>query len=75
MSVVIPLRPNQGSVECAVYSVAEVAALLDLSLGLTYALVRDGTIPARKLGGCWKVPKAAFHAWLNSTTPEDKDVS
>jgi excisionase family DNA binding protein len=62
-------------IERAVYTVAEVAALLDLSLGLTYALVRDGTIPARKLGGCWKVPKDAFHTWLNASTTVDKEVS
>lgn len=32
--------------ERAVFTVAEVTALLDLSMGLTYALVCDGTIPA-----------------------------
>jgi excisionase family DNA binding protein len=77
MTNVIPLRPTSAEsapVERAVYTVAEVAVLLDLSLGLAYALVRDGTIPARKLGGTWKVPKAAFHAWLNASTTEDKDA-
>ena len=78
MSNVIPLRQasaDPAPVERAVYTVAEVAVLLDLSLGLAYALVRDGTIPARKLGNCWKVPKVAFHAWLEASTTADKEVS
>ncbi len=33
-----------------VYTVAEVSKRLGLSLGGAYELVRDGTIPARKLG-------------------------
>ncbi|MFE7872752.1 helix-turn-helix domain-containing protein [Micromonospora humida] len=49
-----------------VYSVREVARLLSLSLGSTYALVREGEIPARKLGGRWVIPKKRFHAWLDS---------
>ncbi len=78
MSNVIRLRAaaaDPAPVERAVYTVAEVATLLDLSLGLAYALVRNGTIPARKLGGSWKVPKTAFHTWLNASTTEDKEVS
>jgi excisionase family DNA binding protein len=58
-----------------VYSVAQVAELLGLGLGLAYSLVRDGTIPARKLGSRWVIPCAVFHTWLNSSTHEAKDVS
>ncbi|MEH0841903.1 helix-turn-helix domain-containing protein [Micromonospora sp. CPCC 205711] len=54
----------------AVYSVREVARLLSLSLGSTYALVRDGEIPARKLGGRWVIPKKRFHAWLDECTEQ-----
>lgn len=50
----------------AVYTVKEVAHLLSLSLGSTYALVRQGEIPALKMGGRWIVPKKRFHAWLDS---------
>ena len=79
MDNVRPLRlvqqPDAPPLERAVYTVQEVAQLLDVSLGLAYTLVRDGTIPARKLGGCWKVPKAAFHARLNASTAEDKEAS
>jgi excisionase family DNA binding protein len=53
-----------------VYTVKEVAALLGLSLGGAYALVTDGTIPAKKLGGRWVISKKRFHAWL-----EDEDLA
>ena len=62
-------RRSESS-ERAVYTVAEVAEMLNLALGGTYALVRAGEIPARKLGGRWVIPKAAFHDWLNAVTVE-----
>ena len=57
------------------YTVNEVSDLLGLGLGLTYAAIRSGEIPARKLGSRWVIPKDAFHAWLNSTTTEHKEVA
>jgi excisionase family DNA binding protein len=58
--------PGKQLVERAVYTVPEVAQLLSLSRGTAYALVRDGTIPALRLGGRWVVPRARFHSWLDS---------
>jgi excisionase family DNA binding protein len=58
----------------AVYTVAEVATMLSLSLGSTYQLVRAGQIPAKKMGGRWVIPKRRFHAWLDDlpeATTED----
>lgn len=49
----------------AVYTVTEVAQLLSLSRGSAYELVRDGTIPAHRLGRRWVIPKGRFHAWLD----------
>lgn len=49
----------------AVYTVSEVAHLLSLSRGSAYALVRDGTIPAHRLGNRWVISRARFHAWLD----------
>lgn len=49
----------------AVYTVTEVARLLSLSRGSAYASVRDGTIPAIKLGNRWVIPKRRFHTWLD----------
>lgn len=47
-----------------VYTVDEVAELLGLSRGLTYDLVRAGTIPAERLGRRWIIPRARLDAWL-----------
>jgi excisionase family DNA binding protein len=58
------LTPDEQLAERAVYTVVEVAQLLSLSRGTAYALVRDGTIPALRLGGRWIIPRARFHAWL-----------
>ncbi|MEV6927425.1 helix-turn-helix domain-containing protein [Dactylosporangium sp. NPDC051485] len=61
-----PERPTPATVTRAVYTVAEVAELLSLSPGSTYALVRTSEIPARKLGGRWVIPIRAFEHWLNN---------
>jgi excisionase family DNA binding protein len=58
--------PVLAMTDRAVYTVKEVAHLLSLSLGSTYALVRQGEIPALKMGGRWIVPKKRFHTWLDS---------
>ena len=58
LSVVAP-------VEHAVYTVREVSVLLALSVGTTYALVRNGTIPAVRLGRRWVIPRQRFHEWIN----------
>jgi excisionase family DNA binding protein len=59
------LRVNpSGPNDRAVYTVREVSLLLSISLGGTYTLVREGQIPAIKLGGRWVIPKKRFHAWL-----------
>jgi excisionase family DNA binding protein len=58
----------------AVYTVAEVAELLGLSLGGTYAAVRAGEIPARRMGDRWVIPKRRFDAWLDeSPSPSTQD--
>ena len=48
-----------------IYTVPEVATRLAISIGLTYELVKDGTIPAKRLGRRWIIPRDRFHAWLN----------
>ncbi|MGH3773702.1 MAG: helix-turn-helix domain-containing protein [Pseudonocardiaceae bacterium] len=47
------------------YTVTEVAYLLNLSRGLAYQHVRDGIIPAERIGRRWVVPRGRFHAWLD----------
>lgn len=61
-------------IERAVYSVKEVAELLDISTGTAYAWVRSGQLPARKLGAKWVIPKRAFNEWLDNlpqASPEE----
>ncbi len=55
------------------YTVREVALLLGLSRGSAYALVREGRIPALRMGGRWIVPKRRFHAWLDAR-PETAEL-
>lgn len=64
-------RPSTSDAE--VYTVKEVARLLRISLGSAYALVRDGTIPAKKVGARWVVPRQRFHNWLNAPDPTETD--
>jgi excisionase family DNA binding protein len=59
-------RDDTTASKRAVYTVVEVAQLLSLSRGSAYALVRNGTIPAVRLGSRWVVPRTRFHAWLDS---------
>ncbi|MEO3780374.1 helix-turn-helix domain-containing protein [Micromonospora sp. B11E3] len=70
----IPTTARPATVARAVYTVAETAHILSLSLGSTYALVRSGEIPAIKLGGRWLIPKRRLHDWLDNlpeATTED----
>jgi excisionase family DNA binding protein len=47
------------------YTVTEVAYLLNLSRGLAYQYVREGVIPAERIGRRWVVPRGRFHTWLD----------
>lgn len=63
MGELVPLR-SAGRPVKLVYTVDEVADLLGLSRGLTYDLVRAGTIPAERVGRRWIIPRARLDAWL-----------
>ena len=51
------------------YTVDEVAALLGVARGVAYENVRNGLIPAVRVGRRWLVPRSRFHAWLDTTGP------
>lgn len=77
MNAVVPFAPP-GSLSSAslrlaraVYTVTEVAQLLGLSRSVTYDLVREGTIPAQRLGRRWVIPKGRFESWLAGTQDGD----
>ena len=61
-----PREPEHDVPARAVYTVEDVAAMLGLARCIAYARVRDGSIPARKIGHRWVISKAAFHAWLDA---------
>jgi excisionase family DNA binding protein len=50
----------------AVYTVKDLAYLLSLPLGATYALIRSGDIPASRLGRRWVMPRRRFEEWLDN---------
>jgi excisionase family DNA binding protein len=56
--------------EVLTYSVDEVAVLLGIARGVAYASVRDGSIPATRIGRRWLVPRKRFHDWLNGEINE-----
>lgn len=47
------------------YSVDEAARLLGLSRCVAYQYVREGVIPAQRVGRRWLIPRKRFHAWLD----------
>ena len=65
----IVAQPPTVQTDQAVYTVLEVARLLRLSRGTAYAMVRNGRIPAVKLGEPWVTPTTRFRHWLNGTAP------
>jgi excisionase family DNA binding protein len=59
--------------ESLTYSVDEVAALLGVARGVAYEGVRNGSIPATRVGRRWLIPRKRFHAWLDGLEPASID--
>jgi excisionase family DNA binding protein len=57
--------------EALTYTVDEVAALLGVARGVAYEGVRNGSIPATRVGRRWLIPRRRFHAWLDGAEPPD----
>lgn len=55
-----------------IYTVAQVGRMLNMNLGTVYQLLRDGVIPAKRLGRRWIIPRKRFHQWLDGL--ENKEV-
>gem|GEM_PF-2516136 len=57
-------------VGCGFYTPKEVATILNLSLDMVYDLLRDGKMPAIRLGSgrrpTWRIPKDGFEIYLKS---------
>jgi excisionase family DNA binding protein len=54
-----------GSVSRLTYTVDEVAYLLSLSRGITYQYIREGVIPAERVGRRWVISRKRLHAWVD----------
>lgn len=51
----------------------EAARLLGLSRGIAYQYVRDGVIPAQRVGRRWLIPRRRLHAWLDGKGVTQQD--
>lgn len=58
------------STESLTYTVDQVAALLGIARGVAYESVRNGEIPATRVGRRWLIPRKRFHAWLDGETKQ-----
>lgn len=56
--------------ELLTYTVDEVAKMLGTARGATYQAVREGRIPAIRMGRRWLIPRERFHAWLDGQTSQ-----
>lgn len=45
-------------------TIAEAAELLRIAERAAYKLVRDGRLPAVKVGNQWRIEKGALEAWI-----------
>jgi excisionase family DNA binding protein len=76
---VIPITRNRPAggrrpVNPQTYTPAQVAELLGISLSGVYNHLRAGTIPCRRIGARWLIPRRPFHAWLDGLALDDDDV-
>ena len=53
------------STETLTYTVDQIAELLGVARGVAYESVRNGEIPATRVGRRWLVPRKRLHAWLD----------
>lgn len=51
-----------------VYTPSEVSKLLRIRLAMVYELIKNGEIPAIRIGKNYKIPKDAFNQWLTMRT-------
>jgi excisionase family DNA binding protein len=54
-----------------IYTVPQVARMLNMNLGTIYQLVRNGVIPAKRLGRRWVISRKRFHQWLDDREQEE----
>ena len=55
-----------------IYTAPEVARMLNMNLGTIYQLLRNGVIPAKRLGRRWVISRKRFHQWLDDRGQEER---
>ena len=66
-----PHDREEDDMDALTYTVDEVAALLGVARGVAYEGVRNGSIPATRVGRRWLIPRRRFHAWLDGSDAAD----
>lgn len=51
--------------EKEVYNVTDIMELLDISKNVAYDLIKQEGFPVIKIRSTYRIPKQAFHNWLN----------
>lgn len=54
-----------------ILTIEELAGYLKISKSTLYKLVREGKIPAQKVGRHWRFRKEAIDRWLEQDRPEE----
>ena len=54
-----------------IYTVSQVARMLNMNLGTIYQLLRNGVIPAKRLGRRWVISRNRFHEWLDDRKQQE----
>lgn len=64
----ISVKDSPGS---EIYTVMDVARMLSSNVGTVYQLLRNGVIPAKRLGRRWVISRKRFHEWLDGLEQEE----
>ncbi len=65
MSDISPLPPSPSNLTPSpTMTVREVATYLRLTESTVYKLLAEGTLPGKKIGGQWRLSRAAIENWL-----------
>lgn len=69
-------RPWEGAISMEkpkdVLNINELASYLAIPKSTIYKLVREGKIPAQKVGRHWRFHKETIDAWLGNRTEAEK---
>lgn len=55
-----------------ILTIDQVAEMLNLSKITVYRLTKQGQIPARKVGRCWRFSKEAIEKWISCYPMEEE---